>query len=309
VHEVAAEIRKKLQNDQGEGVCAPLLLLAISNSSAARDSRVVSEAARIGALAWAHLHACVRTARHELRTHGCKSQTLELTSRLFADDKRSRERSPRQDRNVSGEASPYRKNNGSDAVEPRGRQVIIKRSGVGASPASGHVGIGVKFRDDQGQHIVTSLLPDGPADKTKQVFQGDKMIAVDGVPLYGKSSSEVIDLILGPPGADLTLTLQRSDHYSGENSPSPGSTSITQQKARDETPDLKSLDSPSAEEFELVSPEQRRESGALSQRRESGALSGVSPRARDYSVGVKFAMDDRMRITVHLVVPGTVRVS
>jgi hypothetical protein len=178
--------------------------------------------------------------------------------------------------------------------------VIIKRSGVGASPASGHVGIGVKFTEDQGQHIVTSLLPDGPADKTKQVFQGDKMIAVDGVPLYGKSCSEVIDLILGPAGADLTLTLQRSDHYSGENSPSPGSTSITQQKARDETPDLKSLDSPSAEEFELVSPEQRRE---------SGALSGVSPRARDYSVGVKFAMDDRMRITVHLVGPGTVRVS
>lgn len=177
--------------------------------------------------------------------------------------------------------------------------MIIKRSGVGASPASGHVGIGVKFTEDQGQHIVTSLLPDGPADKTKQVFQGDKMIAVDGVPLYGKSSSEVIDLILGPPGADLTLTLQRSDHYSGENSPSPGSTSITQ-KARDITPDLKSLDSPSAEKFELES---------LEQRRESGALSGVSPPARDYSVGVKFAMDDRMRITVHLVVPGTVRVS
>jgi hypothetical protein len=227
--------------------------------------------------------------------HGRKSQTLELTLGLFADDKRSRERSPQKDPNASGEASPYQKNNGSHAVEPRGRQVIIKRSGVGASPASGHVGIGVKFTEDQGQHIVTSLLPDGPADKTKQVFQGDKMIAVDGVPLYGKSSSEVIDLILGPPGADLTLTLQRSDQY---RSPSPSSTSITQ-KARDVTPDLKSADSPSAEEFELVSPEQRRDSGALS----------VSPRARDYSVGIKFAMDDRMRITVHFVVPGTVRVS
>ena len=171
---------------------------------------------------------------------------------------------------------------------------------MGSSPGAGHVGIGIKFTEDNGEHIVTSLLPDGPADATKQVFQGDKMVAVDGVPLYGKSSSEVIDLILGPPGVDLTLTLQSSE-YNGEDVLSPGSLLPAQSptsNGREGTPDLRSLDSPPSKEFELVSP------GKM---RESGALPGASPAARDCSVGIKFAMDHKMRITVQQVVPGSVR--
>jgi len=173
---------------------------------------------------------------------------------------------------------------------------------VGASPGDGHVGIGIKFTEDNGEHIVTSLLPDGPADATKQVLQGDKMVAVDGVPLYGKSSSEVIDLILGPPGADLILTLQSSE-FNGNDVLSPGSLQPDRSpkshapNGRQEKPDLRSLDSPPAKEFELVSP---------GQMREGGALPDTSPAARDCSVGIKFAMDDKMRVTVHQIVPGSV---
>ena len=196
-------------------------------------------------------------------------------------------------------STPYKdSHDGSHSVEPRGRQVMIQRRGVGSSPGQGHVGIGIKFTEDQGDHIVTSLLPEGPADATRQVFKGDKMIAVDGVALYGKSSNEVIDLILGPPGMNLTLTLQ-SGNYDEILSPglqqTPGSHSSN--GLSPSTHDLRSVDSYPSQEFELVSP---------GQARESAMFGGGSPLSRECSVGIKFLVDKKQRIKVQEIMQGTV---
>lgn len=197
-------------------------------------------------------------------------------------------------------ATPYN-NNGTHDVEPRGRQVVIRRRGIGASPGTGNVGIGIKFTEDNGEHIVTSLLPEGPADMTRQVMQGDRMVAVDGVALSGKSSNEVIDLILGPPGADLVLTLQ-SGEYDREEILSPAFQQTPggpdSHAANGFTPDLRSIDSPPSKEFELVSP---------GQMREGGSFPGASPVSRECSIGITFAMDKKQRVKVHDVHLGSVR--
>jgi len=177
------------------------------------------------------------------------------------------------------------------------RNVVVRRRGNGTGNGnSKNVGIGIKFREERGQHVVTSLLPDGPAQLTRKVFEGDVMVAVNDVALAGKTSDEVIDLILGPPGEDLMLTVQsqkQEDMSPGIQQTPVGPTHHNQvMDLSGITADLKSADSPASREFELVSP---------------GEAEHGSTAAKNFSVGLRFVMDKKMRAIVHQIVPGMVR--
>ena len=124
----------------------------------------------------------------------------------------------------------------------------------------------------------------GPADMTRQVFQGDKLIAVDGVPLFGKTSDEVIDLILGPAGSDLVLTLVPSGSQQNEH------TFIS--PSFQQTPTGPGNQTATCTALEASPREERRE-----------ANSSASSR-RQSSVGIKFVLYKKGHIKVQHVIPG-----
>jgi hypothetical protein len=88
---------------------------------------------------------------------------------------------------------------------------VRRRAAAGSASAltpGGNVGIGVKFTQARdGSHVITSLLPGGPAESTGQVRIGSSIEAVDGQRLRGRPSEQVIDAILGPPGGLVELAL------------------------------------------------------------------------------------------------------
>ncbi len=210
------------------------------------------------------------------------------------------ERDQSGNRSPSEARTPYQNENRSSCVEPRVRQAIIRRKRIGASFGTGNVGIGIKFTELNSEHIVTSLLPEGPAELSGLVFKGDRIVAVDGVPIFGKSSNEVIDLILGPPGMDVVLSVQSAD-YAGQDILSPGfqQTPGSQPNHTTNGSPLMSKDSPSSGEFKLVSPDQIQKKG-------SGYLAAGT--ARDFSVGINFVIDKRQCIKVEEIIPSMVRV-
>jgi len=174
------------------------------------------------------------------------------------------------------------------------RKVVVKRRGNGMGSGGGkNVGIGIKFSKEHSKHFVTSLLPDGPAQLTGQIFEGDEIVAVDDVPLAGKSSDEVIDLILGPPGEELVLTMQTRKQ--AQLSPSFQQTPIVQSNRGVDltgiSPELKSMDSPASKEFELVAP---------------GQVHQGSASTKDCSIGVRFVIDKELRVKVLEIIPGMV---
>lgn len=208
----------------------------------------------------------------------------------------SRSSPPDHSRSPASQTTPF---HGNELFGAHLRNVVVRRRGGGTSNGnSKNVGIGIKFREQNGQHVVTSLLPDGPAQQTGEVFEGDVMEAVNDVPLAGKSSDEVIDLILGPPGEDVLLTMRGQKQE--ELSPSIQQTPVGPGNHNQVvdlsgiTADLKSADSPASREFELVSP---------------GQAELGSTAAKKCSVGVRFVMDKKMRAIVHQIVPGMVRMA
>lgn len=74
--------------------------------------------------------------------------------------------------------------------------------GIGAS-------IQTYLRGDQADTYVTATFDASPAGRAGLRY-GDRIVAVDGVPMTGKSSLEVRDKIRGPRGSTVKLTLQRA---------------------------------------------------------------------------------------------------
>ncbi len=75
-------------------------------------------------------------------------------------------------------------------------------------------GIGAVLQSDDDFTVVRSLVPGGPADKSKQLRPDDKIIGVgqnDGqiVDIVGWRLDEVVDLIKGPKGSKVRLEVQR----------------------------------------------------------------------------------------------------
>jgi carboxyl-terminal processing protease len=69
------------------------------------------------------------------------------------------------------------------------------------------VGIGIHFQITDSVPTVTDLIKDLPADKGG-IQIGDKMIALDGQPTYGKSYDEVSQALRGQAGSNITITLR-----------------------------------------------------------------------------------------------------
>ncbi|MCF7852281.1 MAG: PDZ domain-containing protein [Simkaniaceae bacterium] len=70
-------------------------------------------------------------------------------------------------------------------------------------------GIGAGLRDDLNGLTVVSLVEGGPADLSKLLKVGDRVIAVNGNPIIGLNISDAVELIRGPEGTLVTLTVMR----------------------------------------------------------------------------------------------------
>jgi carboxyl-terminal processing protease len=77
-------------------------------------------------------------------------------------------------------------------------------------------GIGAQLTEDDGYCTIASLLPGGPAAKSKQLKEKDRIVAVaqgsnPPVDVVDMELSKVVQLIRGPKGTEVRLTISRAD--------------------------------------------------------------------------------------------------
>ena len=78
-------------------------------------------------------------------------------------------------------------------------------------------GIGAQLREDYGYCTIESLIPGGPADKSGQIKPKNRVIAVaqsNGPPVnvVDMELPKVVELIRGPKGTQVRLTLDEKDN-------------------------------------------------------------------------------------------------
>ena len=83
-------------------------------------------------------------------------------------------------------------------------------------------GIGAVLQADEDFTVVRSLVPGGPADKSKQLKADDRIIGVGQTngkiqDIIGWRLDDVVDLIKGPKGTKVRLEVQRGDGPSARN--------------------------------------------------------------------------------------------
>ncbi|MBC7417173.1 MAG: S41 family peptidase, partial [Pedobacter sp.] len=71
----------------------------------------------------------------------------------------------------------------------------------------GGIGAGTIFLN--GKLFVNELIKDYPADKA-QIIPGDEIIAINGLQVKGKTRAEISQLLRGPKGSDVSLTVGRA---------------------------------------------------------------------------------------------------
>jgi carboxyl-terminal processing protease len=70
-------------------------------------------------------------------------------------------------------------------------------------------GIGAQLRDDLNGFTIVRIVEGSPASQAAHLKIGDKIIAVDGEPVVGMDIVEAVELIRGPQGSSVHLTLLR----------------------------------------------------------------------------------------------------
>lgn len=70
-------------------------------------------------------------------------------------------------------------------------------------------GIGAQLRDDLNGLTLVTLIDGGPASHHGEIRAGDKIIAVNGEPIIGMDINEAVELIRGPKGTAVRLSLLR----------------------------------------------------------------------------------------------------
>jgi len=70
-------------------------------------------------------------------------------------------------------------------------------------------GIGALLRDDLSGLTIMRIIDGSPAHHSKKIKEGDRIIAVDGDPIVGMDISDAVELIRGPQGTSVQLTLLR----------------------------------------------------------------------------------------------------
>lgn len=77
-------------------------------------------------------------------------------------------------------------------------------------------GIGAQLRDDLSGFSITRLVEGGPAHLGNALKVGDRVVAVNQTPVVGMDIFEAVELIRGPEGSNVTLTVLR-ETKEGEN--------------------------------------------------------------------------------------------
>ncbi len=75
-------------------------------------------------------------------------------------------------------------------------------------------GIGAQLRDDLNGFTITRILDGGPASTAERLKIGDKIIGVNHEPVVGMDIVEAVELIRGPKGSPVLLTLLREEEGS-----------------------------------------------------------------------------------------------
>ena len=78
-------------------------------------------------------------------------------------------------------------------------------------------GIGAQLKEDYGYCTIDSLIPGGPADKSEQIKNNERVIKVaqsnlPPVNVVDMDLSKVVELIRGPKGTQVRLTLEEKDN-------------------------------------------------------------------------------------------------
>lgn len=71
-------------------------------------------------------------------------------------------------------------------------------------------GIGAQLKDDLNGFTVVKIIEGGPADQVENIHTGDRIIAVNNDPVVGMEIIDVVELIRGPQGSHVTLTLLKN---------------------------------------------------------------------------------------------------
>ncbi|NGX37839.1 MAG: Tail-specific protease [Chlamydiae bacterium] len=77
-------------------------------------------------------------------------------------------------------------------------------------------GIGAQLRDDLNGFTIVRLLEGGPAKESTKLHVNDRIIAVNHEPVVGMEIIEAVELIRGPKGSPVLLTILR-DHGEGDD--------------------------------------------------------------------------------------------
>ncbi len=77
-------------------------------------------------------------------------------------------------------------------------------------------GIGAQLRDDLNGFTVVQIVEGGPASHSTELKIGDKIIAVNHDPIAGMDITEAVELIRGPQGTSVILTIVRETPSSKE---------------------------------------------------------------------------------------------
>ncbi len=78
-------------------------------------------------------------------------------------------------------------------------------------------GIGAQLRDDLNGLVIMRILEGSPASQEKSLKIGDRIVAVNKEPIIGLDTTEAVELIRGPEGTPVTLTLLRKKHETVED--------------------------------------------------------------------------------------------
>ena len=77
-------------------------------------------------------------------------------------------------------------------------------------------GIGAQLRDDLDGLSIQRLLEGGPAHLSKKFLIGDKIVAVNGETIIGMDMEDAVEMIRGPQGSHVTLTISRMTENQAE---------------------------------------------------------------------------------------------
>ncbi|EKX49364.1 hypothetical protein GUITHDRAFT_151525 [Guillardia theta CCMP2712] len=78
-------------------------------------------------------------------------------------------------------------------------------------------GVGLVLREaEDGSFVVSSLVPDSPADESGKIALGDVLYEIDGRNFYRADKGEVMKATLGPPGSEVVMGFKRGLRYESD---------------------------------------------------------------------------------------------